>query len=329
MSEPAERLFTVAAPEAGSRLDLFLDRRCPDLSRSHVQRALAAGRALVDGRPRRKSFRVGAGQQVRFRPLPPASAVAEPEDLPLAVVYEDEDLLVVDKPAGLVVHPAPGHRGGTLVNAVLGRRGRFTAGGDPLRPGIVHRLDRDTSGLLVVALNERSHRSLAGQLAARRMGRLYLALSWGRWAEPEGEIDLPIGRHPRRRQRMAVVARGGRPARTTYRVAEDHGFAQLCEVRLRTGRTHQIRVHFAHLGHPVVGDPVYGDDRRARGVAPALRGSAEGMVARARRQMLHAARLSFRHPRTGKELSFTAPPPADLGAVLAWLRGGAAPDKCG
>lgn len=321
MTDPGqERRFRVEPAEQGLRLDLFLGARCPDLSRHRIQQSVAEGLALVDGRVRRKGYRLAAGQEVGFRPLPPPPATATPEDLPLAVLHEDDDLLVVDKPAGLVVHPAPGHPAGTLVNAVLGRRGGFAAGADPLRPGIVHRLDRDTSGLMVVALNERSHRALAAQLAARTLGRVYLALAWGQWPQAAGEIDLPIGRHPRRRQRMAVVP-GGRAAQTAWQVEQDFEFAQLCRVRLRTGRTHQIRVHFAHLGHPVVGDPLYGDDDRARRVPPPRRAAAAEMVRLAGRQMLHAAELTLRHPVSGRELSFASPPPPDLAAVLASLRG--------
>ncbi len=313
-------VVTVGADEAGSRLDAFLAARCPEHSRSRIQNDLEAGRVTVDGRARPKNFRVKAGSEVVYRPAAPEPLTAVAQDIPLRVLWEDEHLLVVDKPAGLVVHPSAGHADGTLVNALLHRCGAIAAGSDPLRPGIVHRLDRDTSGLLVVALNEQAHRSLQAQIRDRRMGRTYLALSWGRWDEAAGTVSGDVGRHPHRRQLMAVVPRGGRHAVTHYRVLEDFGFCQWCEVDLETGRTHQIRVHFAHRGHPVVGDPVYGDDRRARGVHHLDRGAADRIVRLAGRQMLHAARLRFDHPASGARIEVQAPPPADMAAVLAVLR---------
>lgn len=320
MADPAVTL-TVAEAEAGQRLDAYLAARCPEHSRSRIQADLQAQLVTVDGRPRPQSFRVKAGSEVVYRPAAPRALAALPQDIPLRIVWEDAHLAVVDKPAGLVVHPSAGHGDGTLVNALLHRYGRLEAGADPLRPGIVHRLDRQTSGLLVVALDEQTHRRLQQQLRDRRMGRTYLALSWGAWAEPAGTLTGDIGRHPRRRQQMAVVARGGRAAVTRYRVLEDFAFCQWCEVELETGRTHQIRVHFAQGGHPVVGDPVYGDDKRARGVHNLDRALADRVVKLARRQLLHAAGLRLVHPVTGAELAFTSPLPADLAAVLAALRG--------
>jgi 23S rRNA pseudouridine1911/1915/1917 synthase len=323
MTEPGgrTRAFTVDLAEDGQRLDVFLAGRCPDLSRSRVRGDLEQpGSVTVDGRERAASFRLRAGQRVLFSPAPPAVLSAVPQDIALDVAYEDEHVVVVNKPVGLVVHPAAGHPDGTLVNALLHRHGAISAGGDPLRPGIVHRLDRDTSGLLVVALDERSHRRLAAQLQDRRMGRVYVALSWGQWDRDQGELDGPIGRDPRHRQRMAVVP-GGRAALTRYRVLEDFGFAQHCRVELATGRTHQIRVHFRHGGHPVIGDALYGDPARGRGLHGPDRRLAELAAKLATRQMLHACELRFRHPVDGRELSFTAPPPADFAAVLARLRG--------
>ncbi|MFO7609768.1 MAG: RluA family pseudouridine synthase [Candidatus Krumholzibacteriia bacterium] len=313
--------LVVDEAEANLRLDAFLVARCPDRSRSRIQADLAAGLVTVDGRARPKNHRLRAGSEVAYRPAAPRELTASPQDIPLSVVWEDEHLAVIDKPAGLVVHPSPGHREGTLVNALLHRFGRVQAGSDPLRPGIVHRLDRQTSGLLVVALDERAHRRLQQQLRDRRMGRTYLTLAWGRWAAAEGTLTGDIGRHPRRRQQMAVVERGGRPAVSHYRVLEDFTFCQWCEVQLETGRTHQIRVHFAQGGHPVVGDPVYGDDKRARGVHALDRALADRVVRLARRQLLHAAGLRLEHPVTGRQMEFVSPLPADLAAVLAVLRG--------
>lgn len=322
MSEPASprRSFVVLPAEEGLRLDVFLAGRCPDLSRSRVRADLGQeGAVLVEGRARPASFRLRSGQLVEFSTATRPAPTAAPQAIPLDIVWEDRHLVVVNKPVGMVVHPAAGHPDGTLVNALLHRHGRIEAGGDPLRPGIVHRLDRDTSGLLVAALDETAHRRLAAQLQGRRMGRIYLAVSWGRWGRDEGELEGAIGRDPRRRQRMAVVP-GGRQALTRYRVLEDYGFAQLCRVELATGRTHQIRVHFAAAGHPVVGDPLYGDDARARGVHGPDRRAAGQLAALVSRQLLHAAELHFRHPVTGDDLSFAAPPPADFADALALLR---------
>jgi 23S rRNA pseudouridine1911/1915/1917 synthase len=314
------RSFSVEASEDGLRLDQFLSKRCPDFSRNQIQNALAGGLVKVDSRVRAKGYRLTAGQGVHFQPPVPRATAAIPQDLPVAVLYEDEDLVVVNKPADLVVHPAPGHPDGTLVNALLHRYDRLAAAGHPLRPGIVHRLDRGTSGLLVVALNEAALRQLADQIKRRQISRTYLALSWGRWQPPSGTLQGRIGRCPGQRQKMAVVPAGGRLAQAEYRVSEDFDFVQLCQVRLQTGRTHQIRVQFAHAGHPIVGDPIYGDDRRARNVRPVDRSLAAVMVKLARRQMLHAWQLALVHPRGGQALSFQAPLPGDMEAVLSHLR---------
>ncbi|MBA4378723.1 MAG: RNA pseudouridine synthase [Gemmatimonas sp.] len=309
--------FTVTPQEANSRLDLLLTERMPETSRSRIQRALAEGAATVDGRPRPSNYRVHAGSLVEFtRPAPPAPYLGA-QDIPLNVVHCDEHLVVIDKPAGMVVHPAPGHRSGTLVNALLHRFGDLP--GDSARAGLVHRLDKDTSGLLAVARTELAHRGLSAQLRDRTLGRIYAVVSWGQWDDREGLIAEPIGRHPHRRRMMAVVP-GGRPAGTRYRVVEDFGFVQHCDAELQTGRTHQIRVHFAHGHHPVVGDPLYGDDARERLVHPLDRHAAQAMVARAGRQMLHARELRLRHPATDEPLVFTSALPDDLAAVLGILR---------
>jgi len=319
MSEPGGTpiSFTVTAAEADARLDVLLVERLPGMSRSRIQRALAEGAATVDGRPRPSNFRVRAGSRVEFAPPAAPAPHLGAQDLPLDVVHCDEHLAVIDKPAGLVVHPAPGHRDGTLVNAVLHRFGDLP--GDGARAGLVHRLDKDTSGLLVVARTELAHRGLSDQLRARTLGRTYAAVSWGQWDADEGLLSEPIGRHPHRRRMMAVVP-GGRPAGTRYRVLEDFGFVQHCEAELQTGRTHQIRVHFAHGHHPVVGDRLYGDDARERLVHPLDRHAARAMVARAGRQLLHARELRFRHPATGEPLTFVSAPPADFAEVLEILR---------
>jgi 23S rRNA pseudouridine1911/1915/1917 synthase len=311
----------VVTPElAGQRLDRILADALDGVSRHRIQKALAAGMVTVDGRARPKSFRPDAGAVIEATLPPEPPREAEPEPIPLDVVYEDDHILVVNKPPGLVVHPAPGHRGGTLVNALL-HHGRSLADlGDPLRPGIVHRLDRDTSGLLVVARTAEAHAHLAAQLKDRTLGRVYLALAWGTWAEASGRLQGDIGRHARDRTRMAVVRRGGRQATTRYEVIEDFGFVQLCRVELETGRTHQIRVHFLHHGHPVVGDPVYGDDHRARNTAPVDRQAAAALVRAAPRQLLHAVELHLDHPADGRPCRFEAPLPEDFAAALSGLR---------
>jgi 23S rRNA pseudouridine1911/1915/1917 synthase len=319
-ADSTERCFTVGPDDDGQRLDSFLTEQCPDLSRSRIHTDMKDDRVLVDDRLRPKGFRLKAGSRVVFRPGVKAEMVAVAQDIPLDIVHEDDHILVVNKPVGMVVHPAVGHPDGTLVNALLHHCKNLSTEGGPLRPGIVHRLDRDTSGLMTVALTDMAHRHLSEQLQDRRMGRTYVTVSWGRWKEDEDTLTGDIGRHPRFRQKMAVVTQGGKPAISRYRVLEDFGFVQLCEVQLETGRTHQIRVHFHHFGHPVLGDLMYGDDQRARGIHNLDRRQADRMVKAAGRQMLHATALKLVHPSTGEILEFSAEPPADMAGVLAILR---------
>jgi 23S rRNA pseudouridine1911/1915/1917 synthase len=319
MNEEIRRL-QIDETEAGSRLDRILAARWTDCSRNRLHKAFASGAVLVDGRPRPKSYRPEAGCEVIVRMPVPRPMTALPENIPLKIIYEDEHLLVIDKPADLVVHPAPGHPGGTLVNALLHHDRTLTASGDPIRPGLVHRLDRGTTGLLVIARTPRAHRALADQLRDRTLGRRYLALSWGTWSEEIGELHGSIGRHPSDRQRMAVLSTGGREAITRYQVLERLSFVELCRAELQTGRTHQIRVHFAHHGHPIVGDPLYGDDRRARNTRAMDRAAAARLVRAANRQFLHAAEIHFTHPADGRRQSFEAPLPPDFAAALTTLR---------
>jgi 23S rRNA pseudouridine1911/1915/1917 synthase len=311
--------IVIAAPEdEGERLDAFLAKRTR-LSRARVQKLIDAGRVRVAGdTARRKSDPVAAGVRVELE-VPPAEPVAlAPEDLPLDVVYQDEALLVVNKAAGMVVHPAPGHPRGTLVNALLHHVKQLEGVGGRLRPGIVHRLDKDTSGLLVGAKNDVAHQSLVKALRARRVRRLYHAASWGHLSATPLTLDAPLGRDPRDRKRMAVVA-GGRRAVTHVRVRERWVAAELLDVALQTGRTHQIRVHLAHAGHPVVGDPLYGVGWE-RGMSGPGRSWAAALVKRAPRLFLHAAELAFDHPVTGERMRFQAPLPTDLEALAAWAR---------
>ena len=301
---------------AGTRLDAWLAAAVPELSRARIQALIGEGRVTLGGHPARPSARVRTGQQVVLDVPAPVRAEPEPEDIPLAVVYEDEDLLVIDKPAGLVVHPGPGTPRGTLVNALLGHVRDLSGVGGVLRPGIVHRLDKGTSGLLVVAKNDEAHRDLALQFAGRTVEKEYLALVLGVPRTREGRVDAPIGRDPRDRKRMSVRATRGREARSTWRLLESYDGAALLRVRIHTGRTHQIRVHLASLGHPVAGDATYGGTRTPPSRGAAARAALTGLS----RPALHAARLAFRHPRTGERLSFESPLPPDLDLALAALR---------
>jgi 23S rRNA pseudouridine1911/1915/1917 synthase len=300
------------------RLDRYLARRL-GISRSRCAALIRAGRVSLDSREVKKSEAVSSGQEIRVVIPPPEPLDAEPEDIPLNVVFEDEALLVLDKPAGLVVHPAPGHRRGTLVNALLHHVEDLSGIGGRLRPGIVHRLDRDTSGLMVVAKGDDAHVALSDALRKREVRRIYRAVAWGHLAESPVTVDAPLGRDPRDRKKMAVVE-GGRRALTRFRVRESWEAAEFLDVSLRTGRTHQIRVHLAHLGHPVVGDSVYGSGW-GRGMGGTARSWARELERRTCRQLLHAADLWFRHPRTGEEMRFHAPLPPDMKAIVAWARG--------
>jgi 23S rRNA pseudouridine1911/1915/1917 synthase len=301
------------------RLDRFVSGRL-DLSRTRVQRLIAEGRVTVDGRCVPKSIRLEEGARVSVD-IPPAVEVdTVPEDIPLDIVFEDEHLLVVDKPAGMVVHPAPGHPSGTLVNALLHHVRDLSGVGGRLRPGIVHRLDRDTSGLLVVAKSDAAHLGLSDALRRRRVKRWYRAGCWGHLRETPLTIDAPIGRDPRDRKRMAVVE-GGRHAVTRTRVRERWMQADLLDVALKTGRTHQIRVHLAYVGHPVVGDAVYGAGWE-RGLSGPFRAWARELARRTPRQFLHATELVFDHPVSGVRQRFRSPLPTDLDAAAAWARAG-------
>ena len=306
-------------PGESGRLDRFVSERL-DLSRTRVQALLAEGRISLNGRPARKSEAVAPGMRVEVTVPPPATVDIPAEDIPLDIVFEDEHLLVVNKAAGMVVHPAPGHRTGTLVNALMWHVRDLSGVGGRLRPGIVHRLDRDTSGLLVVAKTDGAHHGLAGALKERKVRRIYLAAAWGHLAESPLTIDAPIARDRKDRKRMAV-APDGRPSVTRVRVRERWPQAELLDVALKTGRTHQIRVHLAHIGHPVVADPIYGVGRE-RGMGGPDRGWALELARRTPRLFLHASELCFHHPVGGERLRFSADLPSDLAGVAAWARAG-------
>ena len=302
------------------RADRFLADVLEGLSRSRVKALIEAGQVSRDGHPvsdPAEAVRAGARYAVRVPPATPATPAAQA--IPLAILFEDRDLIVLDKPAGLVVHPAPGNLDGTLVNAVLAHAGEELSGiGGEARPGIVHRLDKDTSGVMVVAKTERAHTVLSAAFASRDLDREYLALAWSLPGLLAGEVEAPLGRHPTDRKRMAVVARGGKAALTRWKLERGFGTAAaLLRCRLATGRTHQIRVHLAHIGHPIVGDPVY--LRRTPASARTLPEATRDALLAFPRQALHAESLGFRHPVTGQALSFRAAPPADMAALLEML----------
>ena len=303
------KTLTVPPDGAGQRLDVWLNTREPDLSRSRLQDLIRAGHVRLDGRASKPSHKLATGAVVTIEvpPAVPVTLAAEP--IPLAVIYEDADIIVLNKPAGLVVHPAAGHASGTLVNALLAHCSDLAGIGGERRPGLVHRLDRDTTGVMVVAKNEAAMHGLVNQFKNRRVKKEYLALVWGLPRPAAGRVETLIGRSRHNRKKMSATPATGRPAITLYETVGIFGEAALLSVRIETGRTHQIRVHMAHLGHPIVGDTQYG--RARQNVLP---GPVPG------RQMLHAARLGVTHPRTGAPMIFEAPLPADMAALLDALR---------
>lgn len=299
-----EPIILTAPPNEGKRLDAFLAEAAPGVSRSAAARLIESGSVLVDGRLASKSCRLMGGETVALTLPEPEPADAVPQDIPLDVVYEDADVIVVNKPSGLVVHPAPGHPDGTLVNALLHHCGDSLSGvGGALRPGIVHRIDRDTSGLVIAAKNDAAHRSLAAQLKDHSLARTYECVAAGNFREDRGTVDAPIARDSRDRKRMAVVP-GGREAVTHWEVVARYPGHTHLRCRLETGRTHQIRVHLAYLGHPILGDTVYG----AKKPVPGLTG-----------QCLHASELRFLHPRTGETMTLRCPLPEEFTALLRKL----------
>ena len=307
----AARSFTASAEDAGRRLDLFLASRLPELSRTRIQELIDQGRVRVNERLPRKAHRVAAGDTAEIEVLQRPPLRAEAEEIPLSLLHEDDDFVVVNKPAGMVVHVGAGTSHGTLVNALLHHLRELSSSGGPLRPGIVHRLDRGTSGAIVVARNDFAHRVLSDQFRARSVHKVYLALLHGRLARDTGTIALSISRDPRRRTRMIATAGKGRSAQTDWRVLLRLGNFTLVAAEPRTGRTHQIRAHFTSTGHPLVGDTVYGAAERAR--------AGHHLMPPLDRVFLHAARLEFAHPRSGEAVAVRAPLDPDLRAYLAKL----------
>ena len=303
---------TAAAADKGRRLDAFLAAAF-DLSRSAVERLLGEGAVTVTPGRAEKNYRITGGEHVTLRLPDPVPDKAEPENIPLDIVYEDGDIAVINKPAGLVVHPAAGNERGTLVNALLYHCGDSLSGvGGVSRPGIVHRIDKETSGLLVIAKNDRAHQALSAALKVHDVARIYEAVVLGNIKEESGTVDAPVGRNPADRKKMAVVKNGaGRAAVTHYTVIERFGRMTHVRCQLETGRTHQIRVHMAHIGHPLLGDPVYG------GNGTSFERLHKGLL---HGQCLHAGTLSLTHPTTGERMTFSVPPPPDFETVLQLLR---------
>jgi len=309
-------IHRISKDQEGLRLDRALAALMPDLSRSFLARLIEEGRVTVDGKKAEKpSVHVVAGQRVAVEIPPPIPTDVSSQDLPLSVLFEDDDLAVIEKPAGIVVHPAAGHADRTLVNALLFHVKNLSGIGGELRPGIVHRLDKDTSGVMVIAKHDVAHRKLAADWGTDRVRKEYLAVVYGTPKKERGKIEGPIGRDPKNRKRMSVVA-SGRSAITEYSIEEQLRYASLVRLRLRTGRTHQIRVHMKHLGHPIIGDPLYS--------GPQWRGIPDKRIQKAiasfPRQALHAARLTIPHPRTGESMTFESPLPEDMRELLAALR---------
>lgn len=299
--------FIVAEDMKGTRIDVVLSLVIEEASRSHLQKLIDIGRVEVNGEPcDSKKYKVKTGDAVKVTVPELVHLNVLPEDIPIDIVFEDEDVLVVDKPKGMVVHPAAGNYTGTLVNAILYHCKTLSSINGVIRPGIVHRIDKDTSGLLMIAKNDAAHRSLADQLAAHSITRTYHAVVYHNFQEDTGTVDAPIGRDPKNRLKMAVTRLNSKEATTHYKVLQRFGSFTYIECRLETGRTHQIRVHMAHINHPLLGDAVYGPKKKAMGVES---------------QLLHAKVLGFRHPRTGEYMEFDSPLPQEFVNVLKKLGG--------
>lgn len=309
-------VFTATEVEAGRRLDTVLAARLGGTSRSCAAKMIREGHVLVNGLLKKAGHTVKMGDTVMSNIPPPRSIDCKPEPIPISILFEDADIIVVDKPAGLVVHPAAGHVNGTMVNALLHHCKDLQGIGGELRPGIVHRLDKDTSGCLAVAKNDMAHEALAQQFKQRQVQKCYLALVYGDMKAPAGIINLPIGRHPINRKKMSTKSHRSRPTETHWKIKEAFSGVSLLEIDLKTGRTHQIRVHCASMGFPVVGDATYGGSKRWKDLTPSL----QDIIRAVKRQMLHAWKLAFSHPRTGRPVAFVSPVPQDMTTILEKLR---------
>ena len=323
MSVTGALTIFVGAADHNRRLDAVVASHLPDCSRSLAANLIGNHQILVENQPRKPGYRVKSGEQISIRIPDPEPVEYRPEPIPLDVLYQDNDLVVLNKPAGIVVHPAPGHSSGTLVNALLYHCPDLEGIGGVIRPGIVHRLDKDTSGTMVVAKNSKALEVLAKQFKDRSVRKKYLALVYGELTKDTGTVDLPIGRHTVHRKQMSTTTRKGRPAETSWRVREKFKGVTLLELTLKTGRTHQIRVHCAAMGHPIVGDQVYRSRKWLKDINRLFSGESSSMAAQLKavpRQMLHAWRLRLAHPCTGEIMAFESPIPTDMETVIAKLR---------
>ena len=307
--------FTVASADTKTRLDIFLSQKLPELTRSRIKKLIEDGQTSLNNKPAKAGVKIKTGDQIGITIPAPQPIKAEPEKIPLDIVYEDRHIIVINKPHGLAVHPGAGRAKGTLVNALLYHCKDLSGIGGALRPGIVHRIDKDTSGVLVVAKTDKSHQFLSKQFKEHSMKRRYLALVWGMVKNDEGTIDLPIGRHVSERKKMSVRTSRGRRAVTHYKVIKRFDNFTLIEATLETGRTHQIRVHLSAIHHPVAGDPVYGKKNMPSGLSPKL----TILLKNLKRQALHAQTLGIIHPETKKYMEFTAPLPDDIKGIITVL----------
>jgi len=322
MADAQEKTFTfiVGEDEAGMRLDRYLAQILPDYSRTFIQKLINTGKATIGERHTKQSHVLEVNEVIALAIPPPETSIPQPEPIPLDIIFEDGSLIALNKPCGMVVHPGAGNPSGTLVNALLHHCRFLSEIGGIQRPGIVHRLDKNTTGLLVVAKTDAAHRSLAEQIADRTLKRFYLALVSGEFEHNEGKVDAPIGRNEQHRERMAVNRRHGRPAVTHYEVLKRAHGLTLLGVSLETGRTHQIRVHLSHIGHPVIGDPEYGKEINAvlaavSDVHPLL----PGKLKKVKTQLLHAARLQLHHPDSGEPMIFETPPPPHFQEIISLM----------
>ena len=315
MHDQSAFTILVNTHDSGKRLDLYIASSISDCSRSVATNLIRNGKIRVQGMVRKPGYRIKAGDEICGYIPPPTPILFKPEPIPIDILYEDDDIIVINKHPGLVVHPGPGHHSGTLVNALLYHCPNLEGIGGALRPGIVHRLDKDTSGVLVVAKNDRAHHHLSKQFKSRQVKKEYLALVYGKMESDSGSVSLPIGRHPVDRKKMSTNSRKSRVAETTWQIRERFELASLIKVNLKTGRTHQIRVHCAAIKHPVIGDNVYGPSKTGKNVT-----HGKNLFGSIPRQMLHAWRIVLTHPYSKTMVSFEAPIPSDMKAVITALR---------